>query len=113
MQILTHLPENWQTLDNVLLVHFVRQWSGSALFTRTHVAAANKRFAERVVACEIDAELNPELLETFRISEIPTLLVIHKGHIEASIKGLFTQKKLDDTIGKVLKSTPNAPNRIL
>jgi|GEM_PF-5426585 len=104
MQVLTQLPDNWQAMDKVLLLHFVRQWSGSALFTRTHVAAARVRFPDQVIACEIDAELNPELMEAFRICEIPTLLVVSKGQIVGHFKGLFTQEKLDATIGRIAVS---------
>lgn len=102
MQEPNGLPQNWKELDQVLLLHFVRQWSGASLITQTHVSGTAAKYYPRVLCCEVDAESHASLMEEFRISQVPSLLILQKGKVLASFNGLFPQQKLETKIRDLL-----------
>lgn len=102
MQMPNTLPHNWKELDQVLLLHFVRQWSGASLITQTHVSVTAAKFYPHLVCCEVDVESHATLLEEFRVSQVPSVLLLRKGQVLASFSGLFPKPKLEAAIRELL-----------
>lgn len=102
IQLQEELPENWESIEGLLVMHFGQSWSGASLFTQGSVAEAVRQYPEKLCAFEVNEENGDYFKERFRVSQIPTVLIFQQGRILASFVGLFPRHKLMETVETLL-----------
>ena len=96
------LPENWERIEGLLVMHFGQSWSGASLFTQGSVVEAIRQYPEQLCAFEINEENGKRFKERFRVTQIPTVLIFQQGRMMANFVGLFPRHKLLETIENLL-----------
>lgn len=96
------LPENWERIEGLLVMHFGQIWSGASLFTQGIVAEVVRQYPEKLCAFEVNEESTESFKERFRVSQIPTVLIFQQGLIVASFVGLFPRHKLLEAVENLL-----------
>ena len=96
---------NYKEIEQLLLICFVSQGSGASLITLDNVGQLVARFYPHVVSWEVEADDNGELLEEFRISQVPTLVILRKGDVLERFSGLFPKSKLEAVLCRLLEGS--------
>ncbi len=101
-QTLHPLPTDWQQQNELLLLLFMRDGSGTSQMMRGHVEEVLAEHGGAVVAYSVDGDRYPALFEEFRISRVPTLYVVHCGQLLRRFEGLFPLAELKTFVSESL-----------
>ncbi|KZV49368.1 hypothetical protein F511_10908 [Dorcoceras hygrometricum] len=90
--------------DRPVLVEFVATWCGPCRLIAPAVEALAREYQEKLVVVKVDHDLNPQLIEKYKVYGLPTLIVFQDGQeVPGSRKeGAITKAKLKEYVDKHL-----------
>ena len=65
-----------------VLIDFWATWCGPCKMLAPIVAEIAEEYAGKVKVCKVDVDAQPELAGAFRVSSIPTLVLMDKGEVK-------------------------------
>jgi len=65
-----------------VLIDFWAEWCGPCKMLAPIVSEIAGEYAGKVKVCKVDVDTQPELAGAFRVSSIPTLVLMDKGEIK-------------------------------
>lgn len=68
--------------DKPVLIDFWATWCGPCKMLAPIIAEIAEEYAGRVKVCKVDVDEQPELAGAFRVSSIPTLVIMDGGQVK-------------------------------
>ena len=93
--------------DKPLLVFFTSERSGPARRMESLLAHLARKERTRVRVMRVDVEQQPELAERFRVTDVPTLVLVKRKHVVDRLEGRASAPKIEAMLAKHL-SAPTA-----
>ena len=91
-----------QTAQGLTLVDFWAPWCGPCLAQAPVLESLAAKMAGRMTVGKCDVDENPELAGRFRISGIPTLVLIKDGREVERVVGMQSEARLASLVQKHL-----------
>ncbi|MCQ2439878.1 MAG: thioredoxin [Oscillospiraceae bacterium] len=99
MAEITITKENFQSevMESPIpvLIDFWAEWCGPCRMLAPTVAELAEEYAGRVKVCKVNVDEQPELAAAFRVSSIPTVVVMKDGKVTASSVGVRPKAQLE------------------
>lgn len=84
--------------DNVTLVDFWAPWCGPCRNLSPILDQVSEELGGKVKVVKINVDENPQLAQEYRISSIPTLLILKDGNVVDQTAGLKQKQELIDWV---------------
>ena len=95
--------ENFETealkSDIPVIVDFWASWCGPCKMLAPVIAQIAEEYAGRIKVGKVNVDDEPELANSFRVSSIPTVVLIRNGAVAATSIGLKPKEKLLADLG--------------
>lgn len=92
----------------VVLVFFWCARSGPARRMESSIAYFARRERERLCVVRVDVDENPELVKRFRVSTVPTLVLVRHRRTIARLEGRATVPEIARMLASSLERVPSA-----
>lgn len=73
--------------EGVILVDFWAEWCGPCRMVAPILDQLNNEYADKIKIVKVNADENPALAADYKVSSIPTILVLRNGQVEKTIIG--------------------------
>lgn len=83
-----------------VLIHFWAPWAGPCRLQAPALAEVAKQYRGRVKFGKIDVDASPKLTEQFKVTDVPTLILLEGGKETLRVKGLQSKEKLAELLDK-------------
>jgi thioredoxin-like negative regulator of GroEL len=93
--------------DKPLLVFFTSERSGPARRMESLLAHLARKERTRVRIMRVEVEQQPELTEKFRVTDVPTLVLVQRKRVVDRIEGRASAPAIETMLGRHLQ-TPAA-----
>ncbi|WP_234417437.1 MULTISPECIES: thioredoxin [Miniimonas] len=87
--------------DGVVLVEFWAAWAGPCRQLQPVVEELARELSGSVKVVKVDTEESPEVAHRYRISSIPTLLVVRRGEVVATLLGSRSKAAIRETLAGI------------
>jgi thioredoxin-like negative regulator of GroEL len=84
--------------DRPLLVFFTSRRSGPARRMESLLAHIARKERETLVVKKVDVDERPDLVEKFRVSQVPALALVHGKRVVARLEGRATAPKIESML---------------
>jgi len=91
-----------------LLVFFTSRRSGPARRMESLLAHIARRERDRLRVERVDVDEQPELAARFRVSEVPSLVLVKRRRVVARLEGRSTAPRIDAMLEAHLRGEPAA-----
>ena len=85
--------------DLPVLIDFWASWCGPCKMIAPIVSAVAEEYAGKIKVCKINVDDEPELANAFKISSIPTLVVVKDGKVTNVSVGLQNKSNICAMLG--------------
>ena len=89
--------------DIPVLVDFYADWCGPCRQIAPRVEAVGAEFEGRAKVVRVNIDQNEDLVRTYEISSIPTLLFFKDGELQGRMVGLAPQSRIADQMKKLVE----------
>jgi len=86
----------------LVVVEFSSKSSGACHMVAPIMKKTSEKYYNDVKFCKVDYDTYMELSEKYRVNELPSVVVFNNGRVVDMIKGIFSDKLIDNKI-KILK----------
>ncbi len=93
--------------DKPLLVFFTSERSGPARRMESLLAHLARKERTRVRVMRVEVEEQPELAEKFRVTDVPTLVLVQRKRVVDRLEGRASAPKIETMLARHLQ-TPAA-----
>ncbi len=83
--------------DKTVLIDFWATWCGPCMMLSPVIAQIAQEHPE-IKVCKVNVDEQPELANAFKISSIPTLIVIKEGIVDEVSVGYQTKEQIEKLI---------------
>ncbi|KAG8363097.1 hypothetical protein BUALT_BualtUnG0004800 [Buddleja alternifolia] len=92
--------------ERPVLVEFVAKWCGPCRLIAPAVESLAKEYQDKLTVVKVDHDLNPKLIEEYKVYGLPTLIVFQNGQevSESRREGAITKVKLKEYVDKLLEA---------
>ena len=88
--------------DRPLLVFFTSRRSGPARRMESLLAHIARKERDNLVVRRVDVDERPDLVEKFRVSEVPALTLVRGKKVVARLEGRATAPKIESMLESAL-----------
>lgn len=85
--------------DLPVLIDFWASWCGPCKMIAPIISAVAEEYAGKVKVCKVNVDDEPELANAFKISSIPTLVVVKDGKVTNVSVGLQSKSNICAMLG--------------
>ncbi|GAV72270.1 Thioredoxin domain-containing protein [Cephalotus follicularis] len=92
--------------DRPVLVEFVANWCGPCRLISPAIESLAQEYEDKVMVVKIDHDVNPRLIEEYKVYGLPTLILFKNGKEvpESRREGAITKVKLKEYLDALLES---------
>jgi thioredoxin-like negative regulator of GroEL len=94
--------------DKPLLVFFTSERSGPARRMESLLAHLARKERTRIRVMRVDIEEQPELAERFRVTAVPTLVLVKQKKVVERLDGRASAPKIEAMLARHLPAAPAA-----
>jgi thioredoxin 1 len=87
-----------------LLVFFCSKRSGPARRMESLLAHLARKERERLRVIRVDVDQQPELAQRFRVSDVPTLVLVMRKRVVGRLEGRVSQPRIESLLEQHLAS---------
>jgi thioredoxin 1 len=88
--------------EQVVLALFYKEGSNSCDIQVPELEAINKEYQERITFARVNVDEQPQLIQTWQVDAVPTLIFFREGKEIYRIKGIMMRDKLRRQLNGVL-----------
>ena len=103
MAEITLTKENFQEealhSDKTVLIDFWASWCGPCKMLSPIISEIAEEYADTVKVCKVNVDEQPELAAAFRVSSIPTVVVMKEGKVADLTVGFCPKEQLTAMLG--------------
>ena len=92
--------------DRPLLVFFTSERSGPARRMESLLAHVARKERETLRIKRVDVDARPDLVEKFRVSQVPSLALVVGKRVVARLDGRSTAPKIESMLAENLERSP-------
>ncbi|TVQ21347.1 MAG: thioredoxin [Spirochaetaceae bacterium] len=95
-------PNNSTQSAKPLLIEFTADWCGHCEAFAPVLADVARALGERVNTIVVDTYAQPDIAERYRVTSIPTCMLVVDGEAVLTVRGVRSRKKLKAAIESAL-----------
>lgn len=96
---MNNFEEEVMKADKPVLIDFWASWCGPCKMIAPIISTIAQEQAGKVKVCKINVDDEPELANAFKISSIPTLVVVKEGKVTNMSVGLQSKSNICALLG--------------
>lgn len=90
--------------EQPVLIDFWAEWCGPCRVQLPIVDSLSEDYEGKAIVAKINVDENPELAQQFRITSIPTIVLISNGELVDRVSGVQTKQTLANKLDAILEA---------